>query len=233
VGNDPALEHMLLEHLRFAPLTRAELVRRTGAGNQRVQAALDVLVRETFVVRRPQDDAPDDYELTEAGTGRLGLFIDLDAAPLKTVGRLFAATVADTLHPRQPQPTNPGKLLLSDDDRSACSYALANQFAAGRIDQDELGRRTDLLFAARTRGELDRVFDGLPAPTLTDPATSGSRRAGSGLIGWIVLPVLIMGLLIGGSIVSGHADLSTSVLFVVVAVGAFAWKFGGIGRRRS
>jgi hypothetical protein len=110
---------------------------------------------------------------------------------------------------------------------------LANQFAAGRIDKDELVRRTDLLFAARTRGELDRVFDGLPAPTLTDPATKRSRRAGSGLIGWIVLPVLIVGLLIGGSIVSGHADLSTSVLFVVVAVGAFAWKFGGIGRRRS
>jgi DNA-binding HxlR family transcriptional regulator len=71
------LEHVLLEHLRFAPSTRAELVRRTGMGNQRVQAALDTLVREAFVVRRPQDDGPEDYELTEAGTGRLGVFLDL------------------------------------------------------------------------------------------------------------------------------------------------------------
>jgi DNA-binding GntR family transcriptional regulator len=49
------LEHAVLEHLQFAPLSRAELVRRTGAGDRRVQAALDELVAGTFVVRRPQD----------------------------------------------------------------------------------------------------------------------------------------------------------------------------------
>ena len=196
MANDPALEHALLEHLRFAPLTCAELVRRTGAGNQRVQFALDTLVRESFVVRRPQDDGPEDYALTQAGTGRLDVILDLTNEPLKTMGKLFAA---------------------------------------GRIDQDELGRRTDLLFAARTRGELDPAFAGLPPPTLAEPVDlpPGSRRANLGLIGWMLLPVLIVGLFIGGSIASGDADLSTSVLFVVVAVGALAWRFGGSGRRRS
>lgn len=169
MGNDPALEQMLLEHLRFAPLTRAELVRRTGADNQRVQGALDTLVRETFVVRRPQDDSPEDYELTETGTGRLGVMLDLTNSPLKTMGKLFAATVAETIRPRQPQ---------SADPREA-------------------------------------------------------RRAGWGLIGWMLLPVLIVGLFIGGVIASGQADLSTAVLFVIVAVGALAWKFGGSGRRRQ
>ncbi|TCC11325.1 MarR family transcriptional regulator [Kribbella soli] len=168
MGNDPALEHMLLEHLRFAPLTQAELVRRTGASNQRVQASLDTLIREGFVVRRLQDDGPDDYELTEAGTGRLGVMLDLTNSPLRTMGKLFAATVAETIRPRQPQ----------SDPREA-------------------------------------------------------RRAGWTLIGWMLLPVLIVGLFIGGSIVSGQADLSTAVLFVIVAVGALAWKFGGSGRRRQ
>ncbi|TDO62645.1 hypothetical protein EV651_106267 [Kribbella sp. VKM Ac-2571] len=167
MGNDPGLEHVLLEHLRFAPLTRTELVRRTGMGNQRVQAALDTLVREAFVVRRPQDDSPEDYELTEAGTGRLGVFLDLTNSSLKTMGKLFAATVAETIRPRQPQ---------SADPREA-------------------------------------------------------RRAGWTLIGWMLLPVLIVGLIIGGSIASGDADLSTAVLFVVVAVGALAWKFSGNRRR--
>ncbi|WP_327638417.1 DUF1707 domain-containing protein [Kribbella sp. NBC_00482] len=235
MANDPALEHALLEHLRFAPLTCAELVRRTGAGNQRVQFALDALVREGFVVRRPQDEGPEDYALTQAGTGRLDVILDLTNEPLKTMGKLFAATVADTIRPREPQPANPRALLLSDDDRTACSYALANHFAAGRIDQDELGRRTDLLFAARTRGELDPAFAGLPPPTLAEPVDlpPGSRRWNLGLIGWMLLPVLIVGLFIGGSIASGDADLSTSVLFVVVAVGVLAWRFGGSGRRRS
>lgn len=167
MGNDPALEHRLLEHLRFAPLTRAELVRRTGVDNQRVQAALDTLVREAFVVRRPQDDGPEDYELTETGTGRLGVMLDLTNQPLRTMGKLFAATVSETIRPRQPQ---------SGDPREA-------------------------------------------------------RRAGLGLIAWMLLPVLIVGLIIGGSIVSGHADLSTAVLFVLVAAGAVAWKFRGSGRR--
>ncbi|WP_410786355.1 hypothetical protein [Kribbella sp. C-35] len=167
MGNDPALENMLLEHLRFAPLTRAELVRRTGASNQRVQATLATLVSEAFVVRRPQDGAPEDYELTQAGTDRLGVMLDLTNSPLKTMGKLFAATVAETIRPRQPQSADPGE----------------------------------------------------------------ARRAGWVLIGWMLLPVLIVGLIIGGSIASGDADLSTAVLFVIVAVGALAWKFGGSGRR--
>ncbi|TCC43044.1 MarR family transcriptional regulator [Kribbella sindirgiensis] len=161
------MENTLLEHLRFAPLTRAELVRRTRTSSQRVQVALDTLVREKFVVRRLQDDGPEDYELTEAGAGRLDVILDLTHEPLKTMGKVFAATVAETIRPRYSPTADPREV----------------------------------------------------------------RRAGLGLIGWMLLPVLVVGLIVGGSIASGH--LSTAVLFVLVAAGAVAWKFRGSGRRSA
>ncbi|MGW6280841.1 hypothetical protein [Kribbella sp. NPDC055071] len=93
MGDDPALEHALLEHLQFTPLTRAELVRRTAADDGRVQVALDELVQGTYVVRRPQDAGPADYEITAAGCGRLDLIDDFTESPLKVMGKLFAAGI--------------------------------------------------------------------------------------------------------------------------------------------
>ncbi|WP_432883625.1 DUF1707 domain-containing protein [Kribbella sp. CA-245084] len=227
MGEEPALEHALLEHLQFAPLSRAELVRRTGFGDHRVQAALDELVRGTFVVRRPQDAGPADYEITAAGSGRLELVEDLVESPLKGMGRLFAATLVDTIRPRQTTPADPRDLLLSDEDRSACSQALANQYAVGRIDKAELGRRTDLLLAAKTRGELDPVFKGLPPPELIDPVTlpPGAKGPGWGTVALMLLPVIVIVTLVAGSIGFGHASLPTAVLFTLIVVGKVLWPF--------
>src|SRR5690242_20196148 len=110
MGDEPALEHLLLEHLQFAPLSRVELVRRTGIGERRVQRALDDLIQGTYVVRRLQDAGPADYEITAAGTGRLQVVEDLLNSPLKMMGKVFVATVRDTIRPRQVQPADPRDL---------------------------------------------------------------------------------------------------------------------------
>lgn len=170
MAKDPFLEQALLKHLQFAPLSRAELVRRTGAADQRVQAALDELVRRTHVVRRPQDGLPEDYELTPAGSGQLTA--DPEELPFKVMGKLFGASVSELK--LVAESGDERKLLLSDDDRTVCANALAHQFALGRIDKDEHARRTDLLFAARVRAELYAVFEGLPLPDLADPAADRS-----------------------------------------------------------
>ena len=228
------MEHALLEHLQFAPLSQAELVRRTGAGDHRVQAALDELVKGTFVVRRPQDAGPADYEITAAGSGRLELVEDLVDSPLKMMGKVFVATVRDTIRPRQVQPADPRDLWLSDDDKAVCGEALAAHYVAGRIDRTELGRRSDLLSAGKTRRVLEQVFDGLPLPHLTDPVTlpSGSNPPTWGSVALLLLPVLCIVLFIAVSIWSSHASLPTAVLFTALVVGGLLWQFrGGRGRK--
>jgi hypothetical protein len=125
VGEEPALEHALLEHPQFAPLSRAELVRRTGAGDRRVQAALDELVKGTYVVRRPQDAGPADYEITAAGSGRLELVENLVESPLKVMGngRLDAAAGARhrrihrRRHPVHPHKFPDGRAVHGHPDR--------------------------------------------------------------------------------------------------------------------
>jgi hypothetical protein len=68
-----------------------------------------------------------------------------------------------------PPPPDPATLVLTDGDRSFCSAALAQQFAAGRIVEAELKRRSYLLYAARTRADLDAVFEDLKLPDLDAP----------------------------------------------------------------
>ncbi|MFD3406802.1 DUF1707 domain-containing protein [Kribbella sp. NPDC058693] len=234
MGDEPALEHALLEHLQFAPLTRAELSRRTGVGDHRVQTALDDLVAGTYVVRRPQDAGPADYEITAAGSGRLQVVEELVESPLKMMGKLFAATVADTIHPRQTTPADPRDLWLSDDDRSVCSAALANQYAVGRIDRGELGRRTDLLLTAKTRRELDPIFEGLPVPDLAEPITlpPGAKGPNWGTVAVLLVPVLLVVGIIGLNIWRGHASLPTAVLYTIIAICVFLWPFRSMRRRK-
>jgi len=229
VENDPALEHALLEHLRFAPLSRAELVRRTGASDKRVQAALNDLISGTFVARRPQDAGPPDYELTKAGTGRLQLMEDLVESPGRTMAKVFGAMVVQVVRPPQPPGTPLEKLRLSDDDRSTCSSALADQFAAGRIDQAEFDRRTDPLLAARIREDLDAVFEGLPQPTLAAPyqPPPGTRPPSWGTLAWILLPVIVVIAIIGGHVVTSGASAATAVLFLLLVGARIAWAYRG------
>ncbi|WTL13382.1 DUF1707 domain-containing protein [Kribbella sp. NBC_01505] len=163
-GN-PALEQALIEQLEHVALSRAELVRRVGASDHEVQAALDKLVGETFVARYPEDNLPAEYGLTEGGLGRLRLIREFTESPMSAMGKVLGAAASEAVQRRRRVPAvraRSTRMRLSDSERTACSTALAEQFGLGRIDIGELHRRTDLLLAATTRNDLGVVFDGLP-----------------------------------------------------------------------
>ncbi|TCC40940.1 DUF1707 domain-containing protein [Kribbella speibonae] len=194
---DAILEHVLLRHLEHAPLTRAELVRRTGVGDDTLQTALNELVGGTYVVRRSQQGLPTEYELTANGAIRLKVVTELVQSPGAAIGkaitRMVAAAIVEgtdgppvTAQPpvkaqrpagvrwpagvRRPRPpADAGELVLTDADRSFCSAALAQQVATGRILEAEAQRRSHLLYAARTRADLAAVFANLEPPDLDAP----------------------------------------------------------------
>lgn len=88
---------------------------------------------------------------------------------------------------------------LTAAEREACSDELAEQYAVGRIDDAELGRRLDLLHRSDTHGDLGPVFAGLPMPSLYGPPAT--RRTGrwrwvvfAGAV-WMAIPFILIGLL--------------------------------------
>jgi hypothetical protein len=96
----------------------------------------------------------------------------------------------------EPQPpAGPIAVRASDADRESVALALSGNMAQGRLTLDELSQRLDLVYAAKTKDELDEVTRDLPAAP--DPTT---RRATS----WIVS-------VLGGSSRSGRWRLSPRV----------------------
>jgi hypothetical protein len=114
------------------------------------------------------------------------------------------------------------RLRLTDQQRSDCSAALAQQYAVGRLTMDEFNARTDLLYAATTRAELAKVFEGLPGlafpaarlPTEPPPAW---RSVVLGLAVGMAVPFFLLGLLYllfpdGSSDLKGGAIACASAL---------------------
>jgi class 3 adenylate cyclase len=73
----------------------------------------------------------------------------------------------------------PGDVRIGDDDRQAAIDALRRHTGAGRLTLDEFAELAGQVFAARTRGELDHVLDGLPGglEPSPGPASAGATVA--------------------------------------------------------
>jgi hypothetical protein len=80
-------------------------------------------------------------------------------------------------------------LRVSDAERNAVAERLATHYSDGRLDQPEFDERVGRAMAAKTRGDLDGLFDDLPDPEATgasrnarpgDPAIPHRRRSGFG-----------------------------------------------------
>ncbi|MER7250863.1 DUF1707 domain-containing protein [Kribbella sp. NPDC000426] len=157
---DPRVERLVLRHLEGRPLNRAELVSRTGATDHQVQAVLDELIGTSHIVRRPQDIGPADYELTPLGVERLA-----------DIGRITAAPIAKrpAVVKRRPPQRLRQRAGLTEQEREWCSEALTREYRLGRIGKEEMARRTDLLYRARNRHDVDVVFEGLAGPGLPKP----------------------------------------------------------------
>lgn len=113
-------------------------------------------------------------------------------------------------------------LRLSTDEREEASAALAEHFAAGRLDHDEYAERLDRIWAAKVRSELAPVFRDLPGPSLDrGPARPAlARRPRSGL----PFPVFALIALVVAAVVLTHLPL--------ILIGLAVWFFLLRGRCR-
>jgi hypothetical protein len=92
-------------------------------------------------------------------------------------------------------------LRVSDAERNAVTERLATHYSDGRLDQAEFDDRVSKAMAAKTRGDLDGLFDDLPDPEPSgasgnarpgDSAVPYRRRRRGGLGRMILLVVLVI-----------------------------------------
>jgi hypothetical protein len=123
---------------------------------------------------------------------------------------------------------------LTDEERRICTDELSEQFAVGRLDEDELHRRVDRLNDAVTHGDLQPIFAGLPTPSLyqVEPRKAGRWRwaAFAGAV-WLALPFFLTGLvfLVFGREVAAAIFGLPALVWTLVA---YRWAAGKTKRSR-
>jgi hypothetical protein len=123
---------------------------------------------------------------------------------------------------------------LTEEERRSCTDDLAEQFAVGRLDEDELHRRVDRLNDAVTHADLQPIFAGLPAPSLYQPEPRKPSRwrwaAFAGAV-WLAAPFFLTGLvllLFGREVAAAIFGLPALVWTFV----AYRWAAGKSKRSR-
>jgi hypothetical protein len=69
--------------------------------------------------------------------------------------------------------------LASDAERERVAEKLRAATAEGRLTAEELGERLDVVYSARTHGELERALDGLPKQAARRRPAHAARRLGA------------------------------------------------------
>ncbi|GAA1549503.1 hypothetical protein GCM10009804_02490 [Kribbella hippodromi] len=119
---------------------------------------------------------------------------------------------------------------LTDEDRRVVTDELSEQFAVGRLDEDELHRRVDLVHQALTHADLQPILAGLPVSSLYQPvARSSSKWRWAAFIGavWLAVPFVLAGLLL---LVFGREI--AAAIFGIPAVAAIAYTYRWASRPR-
>jgi Domain of unknown function (DUF1707) len=90
------------------------------------------------------------------------------------------------------EPVRPEDMRVSDAERQAVQDRLRLAQSVGQLDLDEFDERVQTVWAARTRGELERVTADLPTPppAAASPARRTSRRVFSDTGGGVTMRVL-------------------------------------------
>ena len=118
-------------------------------------------------------------------------------------------------------------LRVSDAERQAVTDRLAEHFGDGRLDQAEFDERVGRAMSAKTRADLNGLFDDLPetgAPAAMDPATGRPRRRRGH-------PVLLVALVVLIAVAAGHVVFP--LLWIGFLVAMVLLVTGTIGRSRS
>jgi len=108
---------------------------------------------------------------------------------------------------------------VSDAERNAVAERLGAHNSDGRLDQAEFDERVSRAMAAKTRGDLDGLFDDLPDPEPT--GASGNGRAAGPAVPYRARPrrggffrtLLLVVLVIAAMSIAWHA-LTAFVFFV-------------------
>lgn len=112
---------------------------------------------------------------------------------------------------RRPSTPDAG-LRASDAERTEVADRLSRHFADGRLDQSEFKARLDRAMGATTRGDLEGLFDDLPAL----PEEAPPPRRHHGFLRALVL-VLLVALVLGSTVPFVHvAWLPALVVALVV-----------------
>ena len=126
--------------------------------------------------------------------------------------------------------TAPGSdqhMRVSDAERQSVADRLAEHFSSGRLDQSEFDERVGRAMSAKTRADLNGLFDDLPetgAPAVTDRPR---RRRGHPALALVLLFVL--------ALTAGHAVFwaFVPVLWLGLLVAAVMFATRAVGRSRA
>ena len=124
-------------------------------------------------------------------------------------------------------PSSDQHMRVSDAERQAVADRLAEHFGSGRLDQAEFDERVGRAMSAKTRADLNGLFDDLPetgAPAATDQATGQLRRRRRH-------PILLGALIVFVAIAASHVVWPLLWIGALVAIVLFAT--GTIGHARS
>jgi hypothetical protein len=124
-------------------------------------------------------------------------------------------------------PASDQHMRVSDAERQAVADRLAEHFSSGRLDQAEFDERVGKAMSAKTRADLNGLFDDLPetgAPAATDSSTGQLRRRHRH-------PVLLAALIVFVAIAAAHVVWPLLWIGFLVAIVLFAT--GTIGHGRS
>lgn len=119
-------------------------------------------------------------------------------------------------------PASDQHMRVSDADRQAVADRLAEHFSSGRLDQAEFDERVGRAMSAKTRADLDGLFDDLPetgAPAATEPTAGQPRRRTRH-------PILLAALIVFVAIAAAHVVwpllwIGFLVAIVLLATGTF------------
>ena len=112
-------------------------------------------------------------------------------------------------------------LRVSDAERNAVVDRLSAHFSEGRLDQAEFDERVSRAMSAKTRGDLDGLFDDLPDP---EPAGAPGKGGPSAQYrarrhyGSPMRPLLFVALVIALAVAVGHTVATIFIPWFWVAV---------------
>ncbi|SEP62867.1 DUF1707 SHOCT-like domain-containing protein [Microlunatus flavus] len=143
-----------------------------------------------------------------------------------------------TPYSHRPSPTRPltlgpgAALRVGEVERAAACDALADHYAAGRLDPAELDDRLARAMAARSQGDLRVLFADLgprrtPPPALrAEPAEPVETRPSGALVP-LLAAVMVMALLVAGGMLMVLGAYNPA-LFVGALVGGTATAVAGV-----